>query len=281
MSNHRIRFLSLSVLLGAAMISPALAQSGRRVAADAASKSSNGAAKARATKPLSPAQAVLAAAEQIEQRTPISPIASHAPVLVVPQLFEPDFCERLIDYWHAAEKVSDMVATGDNRGGGQAAETQLKRRDDAPVVDVDLTRAIAERLARRVGPLVTKAFHTTANHFETFRIGCYEAADGGHFGRHWDDTAPKTAHRKLAMSVNLNTGEFEGGELIFPEFGRQRYVPPLGGAVVFSCALLHEALPVTKGRRFGLFGFFYDDEGAARMRQQIEAAGGRIKTEVG
>ena len=32
--------------------------------------------------------------------------------------------------------------------------------------------------------------------------------------------------------------------------------PPTGGAAVFSCSVLHEALPVTRGRRFVLTTFF-------------------------
>jgi len=40
---------------------------------------------------------------------------------------------------------------------------------------------------------------------------------------------------------------------------------------VFSCSLLHEALLVTSGRRFGLFGFFYDDAGAALVESYREA----------
>jgi hypothetical protein len=36
----------------------------------------------------------------------------------------------------------------------------------------------------------------------------------------------------------------------------------VGGAVVFSCALLHEATRVTAGRRYAFLPFFYDDAGA-------------------
>ncbi|MEZ5668857.1 MAG: 2OG-Fe(II) oxygenase [Alphaproteobacteria bacterium] len=221
----------------------------------------------------------VALAERLEGRTPAATLQMSPPVLVIPQLFEPDFCRRLIAYWNDHDKLADMVSTGDFRGGGQIAEASLKRRLDTPITDVELTRAIAERMQRRAGPMIGKAFKTVANHFETFKIGCYDAANAGGFGRHWDDTAPKAAHRKLAMSVNLNTGEYEGGELVFPEFGRIRYAPPSGTAVVFSCSLLHEALPVTRGRRFGLFGFFFDDQGAAQVRQWIEADGGRIQVE--
>lgn len=55
---------------------------------------------------------------------------------------------------------------------------------------------------------------------------------------------------------------YQGGELRFPEYSRALYAPETGGAVVFSCALLHEALPVTQGRRFGAFTFAYEETGA-------------------
>jgi hypothetical protein len=32
--------------------------------------------------------------------------------------------------------------------------------------------------------------------------------------------------------------------------------------VVFSCSLLHEARPVTSGKRYAFLPFLYDDEGA-------------------
>jgi predicted 2-oxoglutarate/Fe(II)-dependent dioxygenase YbiX len=53
----------------------------------------------------------------------------------------------------------------------------------------------------------------------------------------------------------------------FPEFGPQLYTAPAGGAVVFSCSLLHEATPVIHGKRYVFLPFLYDDD-AARIRQQ-------------
>ena len=70
------------------------------------------------------------------------------------------------------------------------------------------------------------------------------------------------------MTLNLNTGEYEGGALRFPEFGRRTYQPPAGGATVFSCALLHEATPVTKGTRYAFVPFLYDEVGAKLRRGQ-------------
>ena len=40
-------------------------------------------------------------------------------------------------------------------------------------------------------------------------------------------------------------------------------VPPAGGAVVFSCSLLHEVSPMVRGKRYAFLPFLYDDAAAA------------------
>ncbi|MCH8997996.1 MAG: 2OG-Fe(II) oxygenase, partial [Proteobacteria bacterium] len=55
-----------------------------------------------------------------------------------------------------------------------------------------------------------------------------------------------------------------------PEYGPQLYQPEVGGAVVFSCSLLHEATRVTSGRRFVLLGFFYS-EAEQKLRERVAA----------
>jgi len=68
------------------------------------------------------------------------------------------------------------------------------------------------------------------------------------------------------VTINLNAGDYEGGDLRFPEFGQRTYRAPTGGAILFSCSLLHEATPVTRGRRFAFLPFLYDED-AARLRE--------------
>jgi predicted 2-oxoglutarate/Fe(II)-dependent dioxygenase YbiX len=87
-------------------------------------------------------------------------------------------------------------------------------------------------------------------------VACYDADVGGHFHRHRDNVNAGARHRRFALSINLNN-DFEGGDLIFPEFGRRTYRPPVGGAIVFSCGALHQVLPVTRGRRFAFLAFLY------------------------
>ena len=100
---------------------------------------------------------------------------------------------------------------------------------------------------------------------ERYIVGCYTAEDGGHFRPHRDNVTKGTAHRRFAVTINLND-DFDGGELCFPEYGPRSFKPPVGGAVVFGCALLHAVTQVTRGRRYAFLPFLYDDA-AAKIRE--------------
>ena len=123
------------------------------------------------------------------------------------------------------------------------------------------------RIRGRLAPEVLKAFQYQATRIARYIVACYDAADGGHFKPHRDNTTPATAHRKFAVSINLNAEDFEGGDLRFPEYEPRTYRPPTGGAVVFSCSLLHEATPVTRGTRYAFLPFLFDAEGE-KLREQ-------------
>jgi hypothetical protein len=71
------------------------------------------------------------------------------------------------------------------------------------------------------------------------------------------------------VTINLND-DYDGGDLRFPEFGSRTYRAEPGGAVIFSCSLLHEATPVTRGRRYATLPFLYDDA-AAKSRDANNA----------
>ncbi|MDO9708744.1 2OG-Fe(II) oxygenase family protein [Paracraurococcus lichenis] len=187
-----------------------------------------------------------------------------APVLLLPRVFEPEFCRRLIAlYEEKGGEDSGFMVEREGRTVG-VHDYGFKRRADCAIEDPALQAAIRARIARRILPEVRKAFAFEATRIERYLIACYEGGTRGHFRAHRDNTTPGTAHRRFAVTINLNDG-FEGGELWFPEFGSRRYRPPAGGAVVFSCSLLHEATPVTRGIRYAALPFLYD-EAAARIR---------------
>lgn len=183
-----------------------------------------------------------------------------APVLTAPRIFEPELCQALIGL-HAAD---GGVFTGVMRDAGDrtiAVMDDLKKRRDVIVDDPELIAAITERLERRLYPFIKLALGFSVTHIERYLVSCYDAADDGVFHPHRDNTTQGTAHRKFGCSLNLNN-DFEGGDLRFAEYGATTYRPPLGGAVVFACGLMHEALRVTRGRRYAFLPFFHDQEGA-------------------
>jgi peroxiredoxin/predicted 2-oxoglutarate/Fe(II)-dependent dioxygenase YbiX len=185
-----------------------------------------------------------------------------APVLVVPDVLEPAFCEQLIAT-HAAENTPSGVMRDAGEGGAEVFDSDLKNRRDHFVADAALFNEIKWRIGRRVLPEIYKAFHYRITGVEEFKVVRYDAADGGYFRPHRDNNTLAGAHRRFAMTLNLNTGDYEGGYLRFPEYGPHLYRPQRGAAVLFSCSLLHEAMPVTVGSRYVLLSFLYGDDAKA------------------
>ena len=195
---------------------------------------------------------VAARVTQLYAATRPAVVRAKAPVLLLERVVEPDLCRTLIDYWQRNDKISNRV------GGiqGNVVNGDVKRRHDVQLDDPRLFVQLRDCLVRRVVPAILQAFHIGIMVVEAPIIGCYDAASGGRFGRHRDNTSRHTAHRQFALSLNLNPDdEYDGGELRFPEFGRELYRPVPGSALVFSTSLLHEVVPVTRGRRFGVFTF--------------------------
>jgi peroxiredoxin/predicted 2-oxoglutarate/Fe(II)-dependent dioxygenase YbiX len=197
---------------------------------------------------------------------PPSPVARLAPVLLIPNVLEPSFCQHLIDLYLAdGGQDSGFMRQIDGKTV-PIYDYGFKKRRDYLISNSQLLQQINQIMLRRVKPEIQKAFQYTITRFERYLVACYEASERGFFNRHRDNTTKGTAHRRFAMSLNLNTGAYEGGYLRFPEYGTQLYRPNTGEAVIFSCSLLHEATPVTSGCRFALLSFFYNDEDA-RLRE--------------
>jgi predicted 2-oxoglutarate/Fe(II)-dependent dioxygenase YbiX/peroxiredoxin len=193
----------------------------------------------------------------------------HAPVLVLPNVFEPEFCRQLIALYDAdGGKASGFMTERDGKTV-LVSDPGHKRRSDFMVSDADLIKTIQGKIRRRIVPEVAKVHQFAATRMERYLVGCYAAEDGGHFGAHRDNTTKGTAHRRFAVSINLNA-DFDGGEVSFPEYGRRSFKPPPGGAVVFSCSLLHAVSTVTRGKRYAFLPFLYDDA-AAKLREANQA----------
>lgn len=185
-----------------------------------------------------------------------------APILIIPRVFEPELCERLIGLYETEGGVDSGFMTEENGITVARTDHSHKRRSDLILDDEGLKKYLQARIHRRIVPEIAKVHQFQCTRMERYIVACYDAETGGHFRPHRDNTTKGTAHRRFAVSVVLNDG-FEGGRVSFPEYGSRDYSAPAGGAVVFSCSLLHTVSTVTKGRRFVFLPFLYDDAAAA------------------
>lgn len=204
--------------------------------------------------------------QRFVQSEPSGPMLTgpiQAPILFLPNVFEFELCRRLVDLYEA--NGGQETGTWDRAGGKAISvlDRARKRRRDYIIKDnLELINYLQVRISRRVYPEILKAYAFKATYIERFMVSCYSAEEQGYFTAHRDNTTEATAHRRFAVSVNLNC-EFEGGEITFPEYGSLTYKPPPGGAVVFSCSLLHAVSQVTAGRRYAFLPFLYDDDAAS------------------
>ena len=193
--------------------------------------------------------------------------AATAPVLIIPNVASPSFCRALIDHFEASPHAAGVMASFNDAGAyAKLDESKKKRRDTELTPDSPLHGEVLSLFVQRVIPEIRRAFQTDMAYADRILIARYDDT-GGYFKRHRDNAAPHTAFREFAISLNLNTDEYEGGELMFPEYDDHRYNPPAGGAIVFSASLLHEAAPVTRGQRYVLLSFF----GSAAAQAKLDA----------
>ena len=179
-----------------------------------------------------------------------------APVLQVPRVFEPALCRALIAHLErdCAGGDASRVLVLENGQQVSALDPSIKARRESPIRSPDLEAAVQARLLRRVVPEIARVFQFEVARRDPFKLLAY-AAGAGYFRAHRDNDTADVAHRRFAISLNLDVDAYEGGAFRFPEFGPHGYSPATGDALVFSCSLLHEVLPIERGVRHALTTF--------------------------
>ncbi|MGO4222728.1 2OG-Fe(II) oxygenase family protein [Lysobacter sp. TAF61] len=179
-----------------------------------------------------------------------------APVLQVPDVFEPELCAALIRHLEVDCGGGEVSAVLVLEGGQQRLQVDpsIKQRREVIPRDPALEARMHERLMRRALPEIARVFNFEVKRRDPFKLLAYPQ-DAGYFRAHRDNETPDVAHRRFALSVNLNQGDYAGGEFRYPEFGPHRFSPATGAALVFSCSMLHEVLPVESGTRYAMTTF--------------------------
>ena len=186
-----------------------------------------------------------------------------APALMVPRVFSFGICDFLIQFYETQGAVESGFQLDVDGKTVTVSDWRLKRRSDVPVGVPEVRELIRDHVVRRlVGP-IERYFQFKVTRMDRYIVACYDSAVAAHFHRHRDNINAGAQHRRFALSINLNN-DFDGGDLIFPEFGHKTYRPSEGGALVFSCGALHQVTPVTRGKRYAFLAFMYGEEDVAR-----------------
>ncbi len=212
---------------------------------------------------------VVAAVDDLAQTPPATVVPRPAPLLAIPDVFDSTLCRDLVALWRTQGNFASGSFNPLTNSDDAVEHQTSKARRDHIIDDKDLRSRIGDLIGRRVAPEVAKAFDFQVVGTTELKIGRYGADTGGYFRAHRDNTAPATAFRRFAMSLLLNDpDDYTGGALRFAEFGPEEYRPKAGEALIFSCSLLHEVMPVLKGERFVLLCFFF----GAREREMLKKA---------
>jgi predicted 2-oxoglutarate/Fe(II)-dependent dioxygenase YbiX/peroxiredoxin len=185
-----------------------------------------------------------------------------APVLIVPRVFDFHLCDALVRFYEKiGGKESGFLVDADGKTA-RVVDYRLKRRNDLGIAHLQLREAIRSQVVRRLVPAIQRFFQFQATRMDRYIVACYDSTLGGHFYRHRDNVNVGARHRRFAVTINLNK-DYQGCDLVLPEFGRRLYRAPHGGAIVFSCGALHQVTPITSGRRYAFLAFLYGEADAA------------------
>jgi predicted 2-oxoglutarate/Fe(II)-dependent dioxygenase YbiX/peroxiredoxin len=186
-----------------------------------------------------------------------------APALMVPRVFSFGICDFLIQFYETQGAVDSGFQFDIDGKTVTLSDWRLKRRSDVAVGVPEVRELIRDHIVRRLVGAIERYFQFKVTRMDRYVVACYDSEVGAHFHRHRDNLNAGAQHRRFALSINLNNN-FEGGDLVFPEFGTRAYRPSEGGALVFSCGALHQVTPVTKGKRYAFLAFMYGEEDAIK-----------------
>lgn len=178
------------------------------------------------------------------------------PLLTVDHVLEPALCHQLIAHFQAgAPHRSPSFGLDASGEPALVVLPELKARLDLSLSEPALRTDVVDRLQRRLLPEVWRCLAHRPVSFEAPKLVRYPAGEGW-FAPHRDNSTPDAAHRRLAVTINLDDA-YTGGALRFSELGDELYSPLAGSAIVFSCGLLHEVTPVVTGARHALITFLW------------------------
>ena len=130
---------------------------------------------------------------------------SWAPVLLVPNVIEPELCARLIGGYEADGGEESGFMRDVEGKTVLIVDPHHKQRRDYFIEDEQLRRGLVARMRRRLSPALERAFQFKATRIERYLVACY-AAGAGHFRRDVQDLVDVVdAHGHVLSALNRST----------------------------------------------------------------------------
>lgn len=125
-----------------------------------------------------------------------------APVLMVPRIFEPDFCDELIAHHVADGGARGLMANMEEGEFKPATLNEAYRRTmDFPIRDPDLLHRVTTRLSRRLCPEIFRAFCLNPEAVDGLAVVSYDGREEGRFRAHRANVQEESRHRQIAFSI--------------------------------------------------------------------------------
>lgn len=202
------------------------------------------------------------------QPQPQRVITETAPVLILPDIFTPQFCQHLIDIFHSGATMQGTVGTIGYKPNSKMRWDHIATAETRRIIDLKLSRSVFPQIERVFGFKVTGR--------ENYKIALYKGDEQGFFSPHRDNYEEFLGYRRVAMTINLSD-DYDGGALRFPEYDNNLYRPSKGSAILFPATIMHEATKVTRGDRYVVVGFFHTDVDEAFRKHSWVKSGRPLK----
>lgn len=95
-----------------------------------------------------------------------------APALIVPRVFEPEFCNFLIDLYEKNGGVDSGFMLDQNGKTATVIHYDLKRRNDLVIEDLEVRQMMRARIVRRLVPAIERFFQYRPTRMDRYLVSC-------------------------------------------------------------------------------------------------------------
>jgi PKHD-type hydroxylase len=171
------------------------------------------------------------------------------PFATIPNAFQPHELKLIRSYIEKDETISGTVGMNEINKDIRDSKIKWLLTDDPQYTWV------FQKIAGLVSDVNANYFGIELRGSEAIQLTEYDSVYNGFYGQHSDSSyVGPMRNRKLSVTMQLsNPDEYEGGELnLYHQNFKTPFVASreLGAMTLFRSHIIHEVMPVTKGKRY-------------------------------